>query len=156
METHSAAVLKPVTWHAWHTANPIRLKQERDAMAKRFPSFVLTKGHNEKLGWAGALTSNRGKHYKVLVEYSEDFPNSEPAAYILEPRFISQHMWKNKRLCLMYPGDGTWKTNTTCASIVALVAAWIFAYENHATKCQRNSGRPCLDPECPDWPGPKK
>lgn len=124
-------------------------------MKSHFPEFTLTSGNDGKLGWVGYLTSNRGKRYKVLVDYRDGFPHEEPYAYILEPRFTSQHLWNDGHLCLMYPDGTTWKTNTTAATILAIVAAWIFSYENHKTKCRRDGGKPCRDPQCPHWPGKK-
>ena len=124
-------------------------------MKMRFPKFVLTKGDDDAFGWVGWLESNRGNRYKVLVDYPKNFPHEEPRAFILEPKFTSQHMWKDGHLCLMYPDDSTWQTNTTCATIMAIVAAWIFAYENHKANCRREAGEPCGDPLCPDWPGDK-
>lgn len=152
---HKITRLKPVCWYAWHDRMPARLHQEQAAMKSRFPSFTLTRGDDGKLGWVGYLYSNRDNRYKVLVDYPEDFPYEEPRAYVLEPRFTSQHMWKDGHLCLMYPDGTTWKTNTTCATIVAIVAAWIFSYENHKYACKRSAGKPCMDSQCPDWPGRK-
>lgn len=152
----SPALLSRTRWCAWYDKDPRRLRLEQEAMHSRFSGFVLTKGDREQLGWVGTLTSNRGRRYKVLVEYTDEFPHSAPGAYIVEPQIKSQHMYGDSHLCLMYPGEGTWQTNTTCAQIVALVSAWIFAYETHAENCQRSAGGPCLNPRCPDWPGPKK
>ncbi len=149
------ARLKPVTWYAWHDKMPTRLRQETEAMHSRFPDFKLTRGNDGKLGWVGKLKSNRGNSYRVLIDYPENFPHEEPRAFIIDPRFVCQHMWKDGHLCLMYPDGGTWQTNTTCATIVAIVAAWIFSYENHQANCRRASGKPCMDPQCKHWPGKK-
>lgn len=155
MNAHIRTILKPARWHAWHEKMPMRLRQEQDVMNARFPGFTLTRGDGGKLGWLGWLTSNRRNRYRVLIDYPQDFPFSEPRAYILEPRFVCQHMWKDGHLCLMYPEDSTWQTNTTSATILAIVAAWIFSYENHKANCRRDGGSPCFDPKCPDWPGDK-
>ncbi|MEI8195849.1 MAG: hypothetical protein WCI73_08075 [Phycisphaerae bacterium] len=148
-------ILKPARWYAWHDRSPVRLRQEQEAMKSRFPDFTLVRGDDGQLGWVGWLKSNRSNRYKVLIDYPGNFPHEEPRAFLLEPRFTSQHMWKDGHLCLMYPDGSTWQTNTTCATILAIVAAWIFAYENHKAKCRRDDGGPCMDPQCPDWPGKK-
>jgi ubiquitin-protein ligase len=156
MCTDNVAVIKPMRWYSsWYEQKPARLRQEQEAMKTRFPSFSLVRGDDGKLGWVGTLTSNRNHKYKVLIDYPDNFPHEEPSAYILSPRFTSQHMWKDGHLCLMYPDGSTWQTNTTCATILAIVAAWIFAYEQHKAKCKRNEGKPCMDPKCPHWPGDK-
>jgi hypothetical protein len=139
----------------WFQHHPARLRQEQEAMKSRFPDFTLTRGDDGALGWVGFLTSNRGNRYKVLIDYRDGFPHEEPYAFILQPRFVSQHMWKDGHLCLMYPGGSTWRTNTTAASLLAIVAAWIFSYETHKEKCRRDHGNPCMDPKCPHWPGDK-
>ena len=93
--------LKDVCWYAWHDRMPLRLSQEQEAMKNRFPHFVLTRGDDGALGWVGWLKSNKGNRYKVLIDYPQEFPHKEPKAYILEPRFASQHLWKDGHLCLM-------------------------------------------------------
>lgn len=148
--------LKEAVWYSWYERTPLRLRQEQEAMQSRFPRFSLIRGDNGAIGWVGWLKSNRDNEYKVLIDYPEHFPHEEPQAYIIEPHIKSQHMWKDGHICLMYPEDNTWQTKTTCATITAIVAAWIFSYENHSEKCRRGPSRtPCMDPQCPDWPGQK-
>lgn len=140
----------------WYQHHPKRMIQEQEAMATRFAGFQLVRGDDGALGWLGYLTSNRGNRYKILVDYRTGFPHEEPYAFIIEPKIISQHMWKDGHLCLMYPDGTVWKTNTTAATMVAIVAAWIFCYEDHKANCSRGKGgKPCMDPKCPHWPGDK-
>ena len=151
LDMDGGRTLKP----AWHERMPARLKQETVAMQDRFPDFKLVRGSGSTLGWVGCLKSNRGNRYKVQLVYSDNFPHEEPRAFIEEPNLVSQHMWEDGHLCLMYPDGGTWQTNTTCATMIAIVAAWLFCYENHQANCRRNSGKPCMDPQCKHWPGKK-
>ena len=159
-QRRSPTRLKPITWRAWYKSFPARLMAEQAAMRERFPGFALVGDDGGRLGWVGCLISNRGRRYKAFVQYPQNYPYAEPGAYILDPPFgrgvSSPHMLSGGRLCLFHPADDTWRTNTTCTQIVALVAAWIFAHETHAATCRKGvGGVPCSNDKCSCWPGKK-
>lgn len=144
--------LRGIWWGNWYLENPRRLLQEQDAMHQKYPGFVLTAGEGGDLAWVGIL---RGR-YEVSLTCPPNFPYSPPAAKIHKPAIVSQHMYRGSHLCLMRGDENTWQTGTSCATLVGLMAAWIFCYEQHEANCQRApGGTPCRDPQCPDWPGPK-
>jgi hypothetical protein len=120
---------------AWYEYDPQRLLIERKAMALKFPQFQLLKRDNA-LCWYGTLESNRGNKYEILVEYPEHFPNMAPSVFPVSPEINStdqsgqlKHQYPNGKLCLYYPGDRTFSHDTTAATVVAVAAAWFFAYE---------------------------
>ncbi len=138
--THpTARRLRPTRWYApWFEVNRARLLQERQVMAEKFPQFQLFL-NGEVLSWVGDLTSNRGNRYVVQVVYPAQFPYKAPLVYPQDPviqvndmqnpgRY--KHQYPDGHLCLYYPGDGTFSPNTTAASVVAVTAAWFFAYES--------------------------
>jgi hypothetical protein len=121
---------------AWYEYDPQRLLIERKAMALKFPQFKLLKRENA-LCWFGALESNRGNKYEILVEYPEHFPNLAPAVFPVSPEVNStdltgqlKHQYPDGKLCLYYPGDRTFSRDTTAATVIAVAAAWFFAYES--------------------------
>ena len=132
----------------WYEEDPIRFRQESDAMELRFPGFTLQRFAEERIGWLGKL---RGQ-YQILLRYPEDFPCHMIAAYIRQPKFESAHKFRTGELCLE-PADGGWTTNTTAAGVAAMVSLWIEAYERHRDVCRQGpGGKPCLKEDCPDWP----
>jgi len=143
--------LKAQTWYGWQSSNPGRLIQEKQAMNHRFPGFQLYNLQNG-LTWIGYLSpkSSGSRSYKIAVVYPNDFPYSEPKVYTLSPKIRSpKHQYTDGSLCLMYPGDGTWNTNTTAVQIVAMTAAWLFCYEYHEKHCPTR----CSEVPCKYWPG---
>ena len=143
--------------HLWQNKHPDRLRHEIFAMRERFnDSFRLTMGDDGSLAWDGFLTTNRGNTYRVGLIYPNEFPYEVLSAYVLSPRFPSQHMDREGKLCLMMRDDNVWQTITTAVAIVALTAAWLFAYETHEERCRDGSyGAPCRIGSCPYWPGKK-
>lgn len=140
--------LKPQRWYSWYNSNPARLVEEENAMQSRFPNFQL---HQLPAGlaWAGWLKpKSSATSYKVSLVYPDDFPYSPPKAFVIEPEVDSpKHQFRDGSLCLMYPGDGTWRTSTTAVQAIAMAAAWLFCYEYH----QRTCG--CSSVPCKYWPG---
>jgi hypothetical protein len=128
---------------------PERLLLEKREMARRFPQFelYLTDGY---LSWVGKLETNRGHSYRLDVRYPDDFPYKAPLVYPIDPPIEAcidegntrfKHQYPDGHLCLFYPGDKTFSPRTTAAAVVAVAAAWLFAYESWL-----ESGRT-------DWPG---
>jgi hypothetical protein len=142
--------LKPQRWYAWHDSNPLRLVKESEAMESRFPAFQL---HHLPAGltWVGSLPrQNLTRGYKISIVYPEDFPARPPKVFILQPKVIApKHQYSDGSLCLMYPGDGSWQTNTTAVQIVAMASAWLFCYEYHELHCPTR----CSNVPCKNWPG---
>jgi ubiquitin-protein ligase len=108
---------------------------------RRFLKHQLIRGSlpafdsNEiSISWNGLITSNNNNEYLVKIQYPTNFPSEPPSAFIVSPQVddATPHRWvkKNNALCLMHPNDHTWERNSTAATFIALVAAWIFAYES--------------------------
>ena len=136
----------------WYEREPQRMVSESDAMAQRYSRFELKPTDLGNLAWVGYLVSNQSNRYKVAVVYSPRHPHEHPLAYILEPKLRSLHQYGDGSLCLMRNGE-TWLPMSTAATMVPLIAAWLFAHERHQRKCRRDGGRPCGVFSCPDWPG---
>jgi hypothetical protein len=146
------AVLKPTRWQAqWYELDPQRLVIERKAMQAKFPSFRMHKLDDGRLGWSGVLESNRANRYQILLIYPEQFPYKQPMVYPIDPKVIAleldgdkyKHQYPDLRLCLYFPGDRNFDVRTTAATVVAVSAAWFFAYETWL-----ENGRSY-------WPGPE-
>lgn len=124
----------------WYIENPARLILERRAMTERFPPFEL-RCDGSSLFWIGTLTSNLGNSYEIAVIYPDDFPTTPPKVYPLDPPIYLvdeptgwlKHQFRDGSLCLFHPADRFFEKNTTAATVVALAAAWIFAYEQWRT-----------------------
>jgi hypothetical protein len=125
-------------WHSeWYERTGERLVLEQRAMSDRFPQFQLFQDGAELL-WRGRLTTNDGNAYEIMIKYPRTFPDDPPEAYPLEPPVaayktersgVPKHQYHDGRLCLYYPADRTLQKETTAATVVALSAAWLFAYE---------------------------
>jgi hypothetical protein len=128
-----------------------RLLIEREAMRSRFPNFELIKMDDGRLAWMGPIITNSGNKYEIAVIYPPNFPHSAPLVYPVNPQievwdetsFRVRHQYTDGHLCLYYPGDRTFHTNTTAAVVVGVAAAWFFAYEYWLA-----SGKQ-------EWPGPE-
>jgi ubiquitin-protein ligase len=131
-----------------------RLVIEQKAMMERLPHFRLFKLDDDRMAWSGTLTAPprtdtaTGNTYEVLLVYPPSFPNQPPSVTPIDPvlevadadgvRLI--HQYNDGHMCLYYPNDRTFTPNTTAATVLAVAAAWLFAYEEWQA-----SGR---------WPGP--
>ncbi|MEI6046714.1 MAG: hypothetical protein WCS37_20360 [Chloroflexota bacterium] len=144
--------LKPTRWYAaWHELDPQRLSFERKAMANKFPSFHMHRMQDGRLAWSGTLQSNRGNAYKILLVYPVQFPYKPPLVYPIEPTIEAfdpgtdkyKHQYPDGHLCLYFPGDRDFDVKTTAATVVAVSAAWFFAYESWLESGRR------------EWPGPE-
>jgi len=142
--------LKPQRWYSWFRSNPRRLVDEKEAMRNRFPDFQL---HQLPAGmtWVGWLRPrNVSTSYKISIVYPDDFPSHAPKVFPIEPTVSApKHQYGDGSLCLMYPGDGSWRTNTTAVQIVTMAAAWLFCYEYHERHCPTR----CKTVPCKYWPG---
>lgn len=142
--------LKPTRWYAaWYELDSARLMVEQQAMQMKFPQFQLYQT-NGVLWWRGTLTTNRNNRYVIGVIYPPQFPYKAPQVYPHDPAIQVndvnnpgryKHQYPDGHLCLYYPGDGTFSPNTTAATVVAVSAAWFFAYESWIESGYR------------DWPG---
>ncbi len=144
--------LKPTRWQAdWHELDPRRLVFERNMMTEKFPSFRMHRLQDGRLAWSGTLESNRGNQYQILLVYPEQFPWKPPMVYPVNPpiRAVEQegnkfkHQYPDGHLCLYFPADRDFDVKTSAATVVAVTAAWFFAYE-----CWLESDRK-------QWPGPE-
>jgi len=121
----------------WYEHDPVRLVVERQAMQSRYPRFVMRKLRDGKLAWHGTLISNSGTAYEIAVIYPDNFPNSPPNVFPVEPvlevvdvdgqRY--KHQYSDGHLCLYYPSDRTFGTAATAATVVAVAAVWFWCYE---------------------------
>lgn len=121
----------------WYIANPHRLVMEKKVMDQLHPQFQTRFVDEDKMAWVGDLISQYSQEkYSVCLVYSENFPNTGIDAYILDPPLDWNglkpvHIYNNQMLCLFYPGDRSWETGTTAATVVGWVAAWYFCYETY-------------------------
>lgn len=122
---------------SWFNLDPERLLIEQEAMAQKFPQFQMLRLEDDNLGWLGTLTTNRENSYTLLVEYPAAFPDKPPTVKPVEPDFLAldtegklKHQYPDGKLCLFYPGDRTFSRRTTAAAVIAVTAAWLFAYES--------------------------
>lgn len=144
-------VLQPSRWALhWYERDKARFVLEQRVMVQKFPQFRLFR-QDDALCWLGQLTTNRGNGYELLVRYPDEFPYKAPLVYPYNPVLKvtdpltgkPKHQYPDGRLCLYFPGDETFSPNTTAASVVAVAAAWLFAYELW------------LEAGCLEWPGPE-
>ncbi|HEX2913506.1 MAG TPA: hypothetical protein VH186_22070 [Chloroflexia bacterium] len=131
----------------WYMENPGRLLIEQQAMASRFPQFQLYNDDGQ-LYWIGKLETNRNNSYLIKVNYPDQFPSKPPEVFPVDPVVIVDdpkgdllHQYPDGKLCLYYPGDRTFPSSATAATVVAVAAAWFFCYETWL-----ESGKQ-------DWPG---
>jgi ubiquitin-protein ligase len=141
----------------WHTdSGRERLVIERQAMTERLPDFRLLKLDDDSMAWRGTLTApprtetGTGNTYEVLLIYPANFPNQPPNVIPLDPviEVVDDdgvhlvHQYRDGHMCLFYPNDRSFTQVTTAATVLAVAAAWLFAYEEWLA-----SGRK-------SWPGP--
>ena len=121
----------------WYETNPARLIKEQRIMETRFPQFQLVRD-DRQLVWVGTIETNRGNRYEIALYYPDDFPARPPKVYPINPPISSwedrtagrlKHQWNDGSLCLDYPSDKTLNVNATAATVIAMAAAWFFAYE---------------------------
>jgi len=121
----------------WYERFPARLVLEKETMAEKFPQFQLFRDRETlRLYWDGTLTSNSNSKYQVLVEYQNDFPDTLPKAFPVNPEIEiwrderwRMHQYSDRSLCLFHPNDRFADSNTTAVLVVAAASAWLFAYE---------------------------
>jgi ubiquitin-protein ligase len=121
----------------WYEYDPVRLVIEKKAMEERYPKFTLHKLDDDRLAWMGTLTSNSNTRYQIAVVYPHNFPNSPPEVYPIDPVIEVvdvcgkkyKHQFSDGHLCLYYPADRTFSSNSTVATVVTVAAAWFFSYE---------------------------
>lgn len=131
----------------WYSQNPARLILEKEAMSRRFPQFKLVL-QGIRLYWMGTLTSNSGNHYQIALEYPDDFPDTPPKVFPIEPVItiwkdenLLKHQYRDGSLCLFHPNDRFFEANTTAVTVIAVAATWLFAYEQWLASEKR------------EWPG---
>jgi hypothetical protein len=133
----------------WYEYDSMRLVIEKNAMQERYPGFVLRKLDDGRLAWIGKITTNNNNTYQIAVIYPYSFPNQPPEVYPIEPTIEVvdvggqryKHQYRDGHLCLYYPADRTFSSNSTAATIVTVAAAWFFAYEYWLASGKR------------EWPG---
>ena len=139
--------LKPQRWFAWYNDNPHRLLSEKKAMNIRFPHFQLVESPRG-MTWTGHLRPKEAGTYRVALIYPHNFPYSPPNVWVISPKIDSpKHQFPDGSLCLMHPSDGTWQTNTTAVTLIAMTSTWLWCYGYH----QRHCG--CSKVPCDYWPG---
>lgn len=138
----------------WYETNPTLLQMEKIAMSRSFPEFNLEKLEDDRLCWIGVLEpgiyeSKFGKkrQYHIMAVYDNNHPfqrmGSSVRVYPLMPDvdemiasagFSPTHLLRddsgNIYLCTNEANDqkvGT--TTTTAASVLAMAAKWLIAFE---------------------------
>jgi ubiquitin-protein ligase len=144
-DTDPGTTIKPQRWHGrqWYERDRERLKQEEHVMNEKFPQFSLYTV-DDQLYWRGTLQSNNYNRYDVKIFYPQSYPYEPPEPFIVDPdvrEYNPPHAYKNGRLCVFEQTDGTWQRNSTMATMVGLVGAWINAFEHW------RAGN--------EWPGPE-
>ena len=143
--------LHPIRWHSqtWYEAIPGRLVLESKAMETRFPDFQLVRDGTQ-LVWMGTLETNRGNRYEIALYYPDNFPDTPPKVFPINPVLevykspttnSLKHQYNDGSLCLHFPADQSFGTRSTAATVIAVAAAWLFAYETW------------LDSGKTEWPG---
>lgn len=142
--------LKPQRWYSWFESNPRRLINEQEAMRERYPAFRL---HTLPSGitWVGWVRpQDTSFNYRISIVYPDDFPSRPPKVFSIDPQVSApKHQYGDGSMCLMYPGDGSWRTNTTAVQIVAMASTWLFCNEYHDKHCPIR----CSTVPCKYWPG---
>lgn len=131
--------IKTQRWFSkpWYLTDPARLVLEQRAVRERFPQFELRRD-GEQLVWVGTLETNCGNTYELALYYPHNFPNQAPKVYPIKPAITVwkdqatgalKHQFNDGSLCLFHPNDRTFEPNTTAATLLAISAYWLFAYE---------------------------
>jgi hypothetical protein len=136
-------VIKAQRWFSsrWYDADPARLVLEQRIMKERFPQFDLRRD-GDTLMWVGALETNRyNRRYELVICYPDAFPNEPPQVFPVNPAItvwkdekhaMLKHQYNDGSLCLFNPNDRTYDSKTTtAATLVAITAYWLFAYEHY-------------------------
>jgi hypothetical protein len=93
-------------------------------------SFLKCKIENGILKAKGTFSIPGSKNYQVRINYQPGLP---PMVFIDKPsiEFCSEiHVYSGGNLCLYYPGDQHWKTNTLIADYtIPWIFEWIAYYE---------------------------
>ena len=122
----------------WYERDPSRLVLEQQAMRDRFPRFQMARDQGEIM-WVGPIRTPKGNVYQVAIKYPPAFPERPPDAYPVDPAIAVyksgwsgalEHQYADGRMCLYFPGDRNLQEDATAATVVALAATWLFAYES--------------------------
>jgi hypothetical protein len=133
----------------WDQKQSERFAFEEALVKKYFPGFSLSYDHNGNpyfAGWTG--TRGRRNNYKLRLELSEFFPDSEPDLFVESPRKLlmydgvktinslgtshSYHVYENEdngfvQIC--HTND--WDSSCTCVMALLRGALWVDGYEHH-------------------------
>ena len=115
----------------WWDERPNRVEKEKFAVKENYPHFSFGK-HERTMFCHGWLTTNSDNDYNVVIAYPDNYPYSPPMPYIEEPDldpYDNPHMYTNGELCVLETSDKTWQTNSTAATMIGLVGAWLHAFE---------------------------
>lgn len=125
-------------WNAkWWAERPERLKKEEFAVDENFPQFTFGK-HDGRMFCDGDLTTSSHKHdsfentYHVVIAYPDNYPFDPPMPYVVNPdleQYNPPHMYRDGELCVLEQSDETWKENSTAATMIGLIGAWLHAFE---------------------------
>lgn len=115
----------------WWDERPDQVELEKFAIDETYPHFEFGCYEGELFchGW---LTTNRNNNYNLVIKYPDNYPYSPPEPYIEEPDlnpYRTPHMYEDGKLCVMEISDETWQENSTAATMIGLVGAWLHAYE---------------------------
>lgn len=119
-----------------------------EALVKKyFPGFSLSYDHNGNpyfAGWTG--TRGRRNNYKLRLELSEFFPDSEPDLFVESPRTLPMfdgsqinslgtshyyHVHANKNGYVKICHTDDWDSSCTCVMALLRGVLWVDGYENH-------------------------
>ena len=108
----------------------LHLDFEAGGMKERYPQFRLV-DDGRYLSFRGPMKTNYGGLYQVEIRLPHSFPDKEPTFWVLSPKLPenTQHRYAPGNLCAH--ADPYVPYQTTIASLVSVVAGWLFRFERH-------------------------
>lgn len=106
------------------------LAAEQALLARTYPQFRLAR-RGEMLVFQGPLRSNYGSIFVLEVRLPPLYPEQEPHLWVLSPTLPArtEHRYVDGRICAH--ADPFVAYRTTVATMVSVMAGWIFRFERH-------------------------
>ncbi len=109
------------------------LAVEQAVLRRAYPQFRLV-WTAERLAFRGPLRSNYGSVFIVDVRLPPRYPEQEPHLWVVSPELPprTQHVYVDGRICAH--ADPFVAYQTTVATMVSVMAGWIYRFERHRTE----------------------